>query len=96
MCLCIGVRADLLSAASRGHDRCGRCATLKAEPRGGDIDTSLPFKEAKEKWVDVFEARYLRDVFEANSRNITHAAAHAGIGRRHFRTLLRKHGIIDS
>jgi len=60
------------------------------------IDTGLPFKDAKERWLDVFEERYLREVFEKNDGNITHAAQHAGINRRHFRTLLRKHGIIDS
>jgi len=60
------------------------------------IDTSLPFKDAKERWLDVFEERYLREVFERHGGNITHAAQHAGINRRHFRTLLRKHGIVES
>jgi transcriptional regulator with GAF, ATPase, and Fis domain len=59
------------------------------------IDTSLPFKDAKQSWVDVFERRYLASVFEQHARNITHAAEHAGINRRHFRELLRKHGIIE-
>jgi DNA-binding NtrC family response regulator len=59
------------------------------------IDTSMPFKEAKERWVDQFEARYLSAVFTMHNGNITHAAEAAGINRRHFRTLLRKHGIID-
>jgi len=64
-------------------------------PRDADaIDTSLPFKEAKEQWVDAFERRYLARVFELHGRNITHAAEHAGINRRHFRELLHKHGII--
>jgi transcriptional regulator with GAF, ATPase, and Fis domain len=65
-------------------------------PQGPQIDTSLPFKDAKERWNDVFEQRYLSEVFEQCGRNITHAAEHSGINRRHFRTLLRKHGIIDS
>ncbi len=70
--------------------------TAAAAPQGGDpIDTNLPFKEAKERWVDSFERRYLQTVFAAHSGNITHAAEHAGINRRHFRTLLRKHAIID-
>ena len=58
------------------------------------IDTTLPFKEAKERWTEEFERRYLAAVFAAHRGNITHAADHAGINRRHFRTLLRKHGII--
>jgi DNA-binding NtrC family response regulator len=61
---------------------------------GEVIDTTLPFKEAKERWTEEFERRYLAAVFAAHRGNITHAADHAGINRRHFRTLLRKHGII--
>ncbi|HYU16718.1 MAG TPA: sigma 54-interacting transcriptional regulator, partial [Candidatus Acidoferrum sp.] len=59
------------------------------------IDTGQPYKEAREKWLEVFEARYLEGVFEKFNRNITLASAHAGINRRHFRNLLRKHGIIE-
>jgi DNA-binding NtrC family response regulator len=59
------------------------------------VDTALPFKEAKEQWVGDFERRYLAGVYASHDNNITHAAEHAGINRRHFRNLLRKHGIID-
>lgn len=62
---------------------------------GPTIDTSTGFKEAKEKWNDEFERRYLEQVFKQYEQNITHSADHAGINRRHFRTLLRKHGIVD-
>ncbi len=71
-----------------------------AEPeRAGDllaIDTGQPFKEAKEKWLEVFERHYLEGVFAACDRNISRASVRAGINRRHFRNLLRKHGIIDT
>ena len=60
------------------------------------IDTALPFKEAKERWLDLFERRYLEGVFATHGENISRAALHAGINRRHFRNLLRKHGIIQS
>jgi len=73
-----------------------QAAAPASNDAGGVIDTTLPFKEAKERWVDQFERRYLASVFDAHERNITHAADHSGINRRHFRTLLRKHGIIDS
>jgi DNA-binding NtrC family response regulator len=67
-----------------------------APPSSGEvIDTTLPFKDAKERWLEEFERRYLAAVFQAHKRNITHAADHAGINRRHFRALLRKHGIIS-
>ena len=59
------------------------------------IDTSLPFKEAKERWNDQFERRYLAAVHGASGGNITRAAEHAGINRRHFRELLYKHGLLE-
>jgi DNA-binding NtrC family response regulator len=68
--------------------------TAAAEP-AGTVETSLPFKEAKERWNDAFERRYLASVFETYQRNVTRAAEHAGINRRHFRELLYKHGLLD-
>jgi DNA-binding NtrC family response regulator len=59
------------------------------------VDTALPFKEAKERWNDQFERRYVANVFTANASNVTRAAEHAGLSRRHFRELLYKHGIVD-
>jgi DNA-binding NtrC family response regulator len=59
------------------------------------VDTSLPFKEAKERWNDTFERRYVSLVFAANHSNVTRAAEHAGLSRRHFRELLYKHAIVE-
>ena len=59
------------------------------------VDTALPFKEAKERWNDQFEKRYVASVFSSNASNVTRAAEHAGLSRRHFRELLYKHGIVD-
>ena len=59
------------------------------------VDTSLPFKDAKERWNDQFERRYLAAVFASHDGNITRAAEHAGINRRHFRELLYKHGLLE-
>ena len=58
------------------------------------VDTSLPFKDAKERWNDQFDRRYVAMVFDANKNNVTRAAEHAGLSRRHFRELLYKHGIV--
>ncbi len=62
---------------------------------GEVVDTSLPFKEAKERWNDQFERRYVAMVWERNSQNVTHAADHAGLSRRHFRELLYKHALVE-
>ncbi len=59
-------------------------------------DTSLPFKEAKERWLGHFEKRYIAAVFATCDNNISRAAEHAGINRNHFRKLLNKHGLKKS
>jgi transcriptional regulator with GAF, ATPase, and Fis domain len=60
------------------------------------LDPNLPFKEAKERWSSEFERRYLAAVFERSGNNITRAAEHAGLNRRHFRELLVHHRLKDS
>jgi len=67
----------------------------QVQPQGEVIDTSLPFKEAKERWNDAFERRYVAMVFGDSGNNVTRAAEHAGLSRRHFRELLYKHGIVE-
>ncbi len=69
-------------------------AQSAAAGEGPAIDATLPFKDAKERWLEQFERRYLAEVFDACAGNITHAADRAGMSRRHMRALLRKHGII--
>jgi DNA-binding NtrC family response regulator len=59
------------------------------------VDTRLPFKEAKERWNDAFERRYVAAVFADAGHNVTRAAEHAGLSRRHFRELLYKHAIVE-
>ena len=59
------------------------------------VDTALPFKEAKERWNDQFERRYVAMVFAANHNNVTRAAEHAALSRRHFRELLYKHALVE-
>ena len=62
---------------------------------GEVVDTTLGFKEAKERWNDHFERRYVAAVFAAQAGNVTRAAEHAGLSRRHFRELLYKHGLVE-
>ncbi|MFT3696637.1 MAG: sigma 54-interacting transcriptional regulator [Kofleriaceae bacterium] len=70
--------------------------TSAQQPQSAEvIDTSLPFKEAKERWNDQFERRYVSMVWTAAGNNVTRAAEHAGLSRRHFRELLYKHGFVE-
>lgn len=60
------------------------------------IDTSLPFKEAKQKLVEVFEKDYLEDLLKRNKNNVSRAAREAKIDRKHLRNLLIKYSIIEA
>ncbi len=62
---------------------------------GEVVDTTLPFKEAKERWLEQFERRYIAVIYAANDQNISRAAKHAGINRNHFSKLLKKYGLMD-
>ena len=57
------------------------------------IDTSLPFKEAKQKIVEVFEKDYLEELLRRNNFNVSKASREAKIDRKHLRNLLKKYNI---
>jgi transcriptional regulator with PAS, ATPase and Fis domain len=63
-------------------------------PEDVKLDSSeLPLKDAKEQWMGVLEARYLRQLLERHDGNISAAAKTAGIDRKTFHRLVTKHGI---
>jgi DNA-binding NtrC family response regulator len=53
----------------------------------------LPLKEAKERWMNVLEAAYLRDLLDRHDGNISAAAKDAGIDRKTFHRLVSKYQI---
>jgi transcriptional regulator with GAF, ATPase, and Fis domain len=53
----------------------------------------LPFKEAKQQFVDGFEREYLERLLEENDWNISQAAREAEIDRKYLGKLLRKHDL---
>ncbi|QQR48382.1 sigma 54-interacting transcriptional regulator [Myxococcus xanthus] len=60
----------------------------------GTLDAELPFKEAKERLIEVFERDYLQGLIARCDRNISRAAREAGIARVYLRKLLTKHGMM--
>jgi DNA-binding NtrC family response regulator len=54
---------------------------------------NLTFKNAKERWVQVLERSYLRDLLDRHGGNISAAAKAAGIHRKTFHRLINKHQI---
>ncbi|MCA9537979.1 MAG: sigma 54-interacting transcriptional regulator [Myxococcales bacterium] len=73
-----------------------RLATARARPQpeaDAEADDPGNFKDAKEKWIAVFERDYIRSLLERNEGNISHAAREADIDRKYFRKLMKKYGI---
>ncbi len=60
------------------------------------VDEGLPFKEAKQKVVDTFEAAYLKALLDKHGHNITRSAQAAGLTRYHLRELAKRFGIHGS
>ena len=77
-----GLRAGAQTAAPRAEGE----APL---PSGQE----LPLKEAKEQWMQVLEASYLRQLLDRHGGNISAAAKAAGIDRKTFHRLINKYQI---
>ena len=67
----------------------GAGVAVPAEALGAGRD--LPLKDAKERWLQVLETAYLRDVLDRHDGNISAAAKAAGIDRKTFHRLINKH-----
>jgi DNA-binding NtrC family response regulator len=61
--------------------------------RPPNVDTSIPFFDAKEKIADAFEGAYLRTMLAECEGNVAEASRRSGIARRHLYDLLKKHGL---
>ena len=57
------------------------------------IDTSIPFKLAKQDLVEEFERRYIRALLEEHGGNISAAARAAGIDRMSIHKILHRLGL---
>ncbi len=57
------------------------------------MDGALPFKEAKDKWIESFEKDYLVEILRRNNLNISRAAKQAGIDRKSVQRLLKKYNL---
>ncbi|HJK99241.1 MAG TPA: sigma 54-interacting transcriptional regulator, partial [Polyangiaceae bacterium LLY-WYZ-14_1] len=51
------------------------------------------FKDAKERWLVVFERDYVAELLRRHQGNISGAAREAALDRKYFRQLMKKHGL---
>jgi transcriptional regulator with PAS, ATPase and Fis domain len=80
------------------HVRAGGRVGSPASPElpidvGMPSSADLGLKEAKERWMGVLEASYLRELLARHNGNISAAAKAAGIDRKTFHRLVNKHQI---
>jgi DNA-binding NtrC family response regulator len=57
------------------------------------VADGLPFKEAKQRVLDDFEAAYLKALLEKHGDYVTRSAQAAGLTRYHLRELAKRYGI---
>ena len=55
--------------------------------------SDLPLKDAKERWLQVLEVSYLRELLDRHDGNISAAAKAAGIDRKTYHRLINKYDI---
>ncbi len=65
-------------------------------PSGSGVDLDLPFKQAKARVIDAFEREYIQALLKRHKGNLSAASRSAEVDRKHFRELLRKHGLRES
>lgn len=87
-------RALALSPGARDFESLRLGFDPIAPGQGLAVRADLPFKDAKEGVVEAFESKYLAEVHRQHDGNLSAGARFAGVDRKHWRTLLRKHGLI--
>ena len=85
-------RADLPDYLLQGVGMRPSPATASGGPSLPDSG-NMPLKDAKEQWMQVLEASYLRGLLERHAGNISAAAKTAGIDRKTFHRLINKYQI---
>ncbi len=82
---CIGPDGVLTPQVDSKHAREGLALSFELD---------RPFKEAKEELIEAFEREYLEKLLERSNGRIAPAAREAGLNRKYFYDLLRKHGLL--
>ncbi len=57
------------------------------------VENDVPFKDAKQRVLDNFEAAYLKVLLDKHNGNVTRSAQAAGLTRYHLRELAKRYGL---
>jgi DNA-binding NtrC family response regulator len=57
------------------------------------VDTNLPLRDARERWVRYFERTYVADLLERTGGNVSAAAALAGVDRVYMHRMVTRTGL---
>jgi DNA-binding NtrC family response regulator len=93
-----GIALSRTAIGGRKSSDANAATTPAAAGAGSDpfalaIDTSIPFKVAKQALVEDFERRYIRRLLDEHSGNISAAARAAGIDRMSIHKMLHRLGL---
>lgn len=69
---------------------------VKKEGLSGDIGDELlsqPYKDARRKALDAFNVKYITNVLNKNSGNVTNAAKESEIERQYLQRMLKRYNI---
>ena len=89
----IGNVRELRNAVERAALKLGGSPGGSAESASPSESRAEPFMQARDRFVEEFERRYLTELLERTGSNVSEAARQAGIDRRNFQRLLRRHEI---
>jgi transcriptional regulator with GAF, ATPase, and Fis domain len=79
--------------AGKGREEARGADVVREREPGAERPPFETFKDAKERWVSLFERDYVISVLKRNRYNISHAAREADIDRKYFRKLMQKYEI---
>jgi two-component system, NtrC family, response regulator AtoC len=87
-------RAVMLAKGDRisSHDVIGLLQP-DDQPRRNEVDDylTLPYAKAKEKVLEEFSRRYIKNKLDLHQGNVTHAAQEAGLPRPYFHEIMRRY-----
>ncbi len=88
---CALAEGEVITLADLPHHL--KADTDTKPPPPNEVTNKLTLSEAKERWIGHLEAAYVAELLKDEGGNVSQAARKAGVDRKTFHRLLKKHGI---